>query len=112
MQRDFFSNIAHMLARVLGLSRTSPQGNSSAATFDNYLKFLLEVLQATEESDGNQQVVYPLLRANLDKLDNNLTDLLRNWATDILSEVEPDETQRIARRIFNFSRLIQEFPHI
>ena len=111
MQRDFFSNIAHMLARVLGLSRPSTQSNSPvAATADDDLNFLMEVLQATEESEGNQQVVYPLLQANLDKLDNHLINMLQSWANDILSEVEPDQAQRIAKKIWNFSWLIQEFP--
>ncbi|GCL37875.1 TPR repeat protein [Sphaerospermopsis reniformis] len=43
----------------------------SEADIETYLLFLLEVLQATAESQGNPQVVYPLLAANTDKL--NLT---------------------------------------
>jgi CHAT domain-containing protein/predicted LPLAT superfamily acyltransferase len=75
-----------------------------------YLNFLLEVLQATDENGVDKQVVYPLLQANLDKLDDTLIELLQNWGTAILSKAEPDEASRIVTTIHDFSILIQEFP--
>ncbi|MGB3510228.1 MAG: hypothetical protein WBA93_13515 [Microcoleaceae cyanobacterium] len=41
-----------------------------------YTDFLLKALQATADSNGNPEVVYPLLEANLDKLDHNFADIL------------------------------------
>ena len=52
------------------------------------LDFLIQVLRVTAESNGDSKVVYPLLQQNLDKLDDNFADLLRNWATATFSEVE------------------------
>jgi tetratricopeptide (TPR) repeat protein len=78
--------------------------------FKAYHDFLIEVLQATEESDADPQVVYPLLQANLDKLDNNFAQALRSWATATLSELEAEQTRRTAVAIGNFSKLIREFP--
>jgi hypothetical protein len=57
----------------------------------------LRVFQLIEESNGDQQKVYFLLRANLDKLDTHLTEVLRGWAKDKLSQVQSEEAQRIVR---------------
>jgi len=54
-------------------------------------------------------VVYPLLQANRDKLDNNFAQLLRSWATATLSELEAEHTRRTAVAIGNLSNLIREF---
>ncbi|MBR8833709.1 MAG: CHAT domain-containing protein [Stigonema ocellatum SAG 48.90 = DSM 106950] len=80
-------------------------------TPEDYMNFLLEVLQVTLESQGDKEAVYPLLEANLGKLDDNFTILLQRWATNTLSNAEADTAQRIAKPIFDFSKLIQEYPH-
>ncbi|MEA5581318.1 CHAT domain-containing tetratricopeptide repeat protein [Nodularia harveyana UHCC-0300] len=84
------------------------------ADIDTYLQFLLEVLQATKESGGNPQVVYPLLTANIDKLNLNFAQLLQAWATKILAEAEAEaeleKAQCFAVLIGEFSNLINEFP--
>ena len=72
--------------------------------------FLLKVLQATEESKGNAEKVYPLLEANIDKLDARLAELLQVWATTTLAEVKPEVAEEIAAVIVLFSNLIQQFP--
>jgi len=74
------------------------------------LQFLLEVLQATAKSEGNPQVVYPLLAANTDKLNLTFVKLLQLRATNTLEEAEPDTAKSIAVVIGNFSNLIQQFP--
>ncbi len=81
-----------------------------AATPQEYLQFLLQVLQAIADSDGNPQVVYPLLKANLDKLDDGLTQILQAWATQTLAEVEPQQAQYLAAVLVEFGNLIQQFP--
>ncbi|NET04411.1 MAG: CHAT domain-containing protein [Symploca sp. SIO2B6] len=75
-----------------------------------YIKFLDKVLQATEESKGNKKVVYPLLRANLDKLDENLAKELRRWLKVRRAEVRLSQESDIAAVIGNFSTLIKNFP--
>jgi tetratricopeptide (TPR) repeat protein len=76
-----------------------------------YHDFLIEVLQATEESSADPQVVYPLLEANQEKLDENFASVLRDWLTATLPEVEPEQAYGIAASVGNFSHLIQQFPH-
>ncbi|MCF4965822.1 CHAT domain-containing protein [Nostoc sp. CMAA1605] len=75
-----------------------------------YGQFLLEILQATEESNSNAEVIYPLLAANTDKLNDIFAQLLRHWATNTLAEVKPDAATFIAAIIGEFSNLIQQFP--
>ncbi|MBW4588525.1 MAG: tetratricopeptide repeat protein [Aetokthonos hydrillicola CCALA 1050] len=75
-----------------------------------YLEFLLQVLQATSESNGDPQVVYPLLEENIEKLDYILPEVLQSWAKDKLAEVETDTAEYIAGVIGNFSNLIGQFP--
>ena len=76
----------------------------------DYIDFLIEILQATGESEGDSKVVYPLLQQNLDKLDNNFADILQDWATAKFSQVEADVAEDIAYIISDFSYLINNFP--
>ncbi len=95
---DYLRDVARQLAEAM---ENSPS---------NQLNFLLQVLQATSDSNGDSQIVYPLLQQNLDLLDDNLAQVLRSWATATLAEVEPEQAQGIAGVIGNFSNLIQQFP--
>ncbi|NER27165.1 MAG: tetratricopeptide repeat protein [Symploca sp. SIO1C4] len=102
-------NFARQLVKAVGLSSASPT-SSRLPTADSQLNFLMDVLKATYKSNGKAEVVYPLLQANLDQLDDNLALLLRDWARATLAEVEPKLTRSIAVDIVNFSNRIQEFP--
>jgi tetratricopeptide (TPR) repeat protein len=96
---DFLTNLANQLAEGLKL----PSANSQ-------LDFLLRVLQVTEESDGNPNVIYPLLRDNLKLINDNLAAIMRNRVKETLLNLDNQE-----RRIFmtavlvNFSNAIQQF---
>ncbi|WP_293096514.1 CHAT domain-containing tetratricopeptide repeat protein [Moorena sp. SIO3I6] len=79
-------------------------------TYDAQLDFILQVLQATADSNGDAQIIYPLLAANTDKLDDRLAEQWRDWATSKLAQAEADEAKFIAAVIGNFSNLIQQFP--
>ncbi|NER02097.1 MAG: tetratricopeptide repeat protein [Okeania sp. SIO3C4] len=76
----------------------------------DYLDFLIEVLQATYKSQGNSKVIYPILQENLDKLDDNFIYALGSWAEARLPEVESSEAEDIAGILCNFSNLIKQFP--
>ncbi|MHC5823952.1 MAG: CHAT domain-containing protein, partial [Nostoc sp.] len=78
--------------------------------FEAYEQFLLDVLEATGDSRGDEQVVYRLLAANTDKLNDIFAEVLWNWATNTLQKVKPDVAKSMARVIGNFSGLISQFP--
>ncbi|MEB3885150.1 tetratricopeptide repeat protein [Lyngbya sp. CCY1209] len=75
-----------------------------------HLDFLLDVVQATADSNGDRQIVYPLLEKNLDKLDENLADILRDWATTRFKKVPKETAAFIASNIISFGNLIAQFP--
>ncbi len=86
--------------------------NSRKPTHKDYRAFLDKVLKTIRCAKGNQKDVYQFLEANLDKLDNNLAQKLRSWATAKLSEVEIREARRIAGNIGDFCNWIAQFPLI
>jgi CHAT domain-containing protein len=96
--------------RLLGSQPVEVLAIFANPQFQDYLQFLAEVLQATNESEDNPQVVYPLLAANQDKLDDNFIAALQNWAKATLPKVEPSQARSIAIDIGKFGNLIQQFP--
>jgi tetratricopeptide (TPR) repeat protein len=105
----FLIDVARQLAEALGwASSTLP--SSQFPVFNSQLEFLLQVLQLTQKCKGNPKGVYPLLQANLDKLDEDFAQLLQSWATAKFSTVEIEVRNGIAGVIGNFSNLIQSFP--
>ncbi|NEQ83620.1 MAG: tetratricopeptide repeat protein, partial [Moorea sp. SIO2I5] len=79
------------------------------ASSQDYLDFLMEVLRGTADSNGDPKVVYPLLEANLDKLDDNFIDILKNWASAKLSELEAETAEGIAKFFGKFSIIFKNF---
>ncbi|NEQ71284.1 MAG: tetratricopeptide repeat protein [Symploca sp. SIO2D2] len=81
-----------------------------AATPEEYGQFLIQVLKLIRESGGNPQKIYPLLQANLDKLDDGLTQILQVWATNTLAKVESQQAPLIAAILVSLGNLIAQFP--
>ncbi|MGB7443374.1 MAG: tetratricopeptide repeat protein, partial [Coleofasciculaceae cyanobacterium] len=77
---------------------------------DSLNPFIMRVLRATAESKGNSELVYPLLKENLDKLDDNFAWLLQDWGMGMLQDVDGEQARGIAAVIGEFSNLIQQFP--
>ena len=111
---DLLINLASQLIEALAMSGNATEmaadTSSATATPEEYHNFLMQVLRAIYESKGDQQVVYPLLQGNLEKLDDNLAQVLQAWATPTLAQVEPEQAQVIAAVIVNFSNLMAQFP--
>ncbi|WP_148292061.1 tetratricopeptide repeat protein, partial [Planktothrix agardhii] len=99
-EAEYLINLAEQLSAWLD-NTNSPE---------DYYNFLMEVLEAVSDSNGNPQIVYPLFQQNLDKLDENLAYILTNWATAQFKEVSLEEATYIAADIGNFANLIAEFP--
>jgi CHAT domain-containing protein len=82
---------------------------ATANTPQDYLNFLMEVLQKVQENP-NPQLIYPFWAQNLDKLDDNFRQILDSWARDKLTQVTTEQADSIAADIVNFSNLIAQFP--
>ena len=83
---------------------------SSTATPEEYLSFLIEVLQATSDSGGEPQAVYRILQQNFDKLDLNFAQGLQVWATSEFTKITSEDAASLAGVIVIFSNLINQFP--
>ena len=94
------------LATYLTTPETTP---ITQEDIDTYEQFLIEILQATADSNGDTQVIYPLLAANTDKLNHIFTELLRHWATNTLAKAKPDTAEYIAYVMVILSNLISQF---
>ncbi|NEO48246.1 MAG: CHAT domain-containing protein [Moorea sp. SIO4A3] len=79
-------------------------------TSDGQVDFILEVLQAIADSNGDHQVVEKLLEANIDKLNQTLADKLRAWATSKLAEAKPEQATSLSADIVEFSKIVAKFP--
>ena len=74
------------------------------------LAFLQRLLQLISKNNGDKQAVYPFLQENVEKLNEELAEVLRLWATEKLAQAQPNEVQSLATAIGDFSILISQFP--
>jgi len=101
---NWLKSLATQPREYLDSPRITPDLNA-------YRQFLKKVLLAIVDSSSDPQVVYPLLAANTDKLNENLSELLRlARVTNALAEEEADMAKSVAGAIGEFSNLIQQFP--
>ncbi|MEB3180719.1 MAG: CHAT domain-containing protein [Nostocaceae cyanobacterium] len=104
----FFTKLMTGMADAISNSQIA--GNPEI--FQEYWNLLNEVLQASllEFMSGSQDL-YPLLSANLDKLDETFVRILHGFGT-IVPELPPEseDKQTTTMAIAVFSNLIQQFP--
>ncbi len=86
------------------------QGLDRVLTSQDQFKLLMQVLQATSDSSGDPNVVYPILQAHVNWLDQGFLDLLNSWGSEALAQSDLEKVQTIASVIGNFSTLILQFP--
>ncbi|HBE20837.1 MAG TPA: hypothetical protein DEG17_10755 [Cyanobacteria bacterium UBA11149] len=72
--------------------------------------FLILVLREIWHNGLNQQVIYPLLQANIQQLTRKFVEILRTWARTTLNKVSSNQARNIATVIYHFSTLIRDFP--
>ncbi|MDZ8264664.1 MAG: tetratricopeptide repeat protein, partial [Nostoc sp. ChiQUE01b] len=107
---NWLQGLAMQLGEALNLDNKVDLQSLGEEEIQPYLQFLTEVLQATADSNGNSQVVYPLLAKNTEKVDGVLAEILRRSGTNTLEKAQADEAKNLAAIIVAFSNLIQKFP--
>jgi CHAT domain-containing protein/TPR repeat protein len=75
-----------------------------------YSQLLIELLKTTQESKGDNHKIYPLLKNNIDKLDDLLAAILSYWGKEKVRIVTKDVAASLAEVIVIFSSLIEQFP--
>jgi CHAT domain-containing protein/tetratricopeptide (TPR) repeat protein len=104
---DFAQDLAEQLGITLVFEEDAGEISNEP---EEQLQFLLEVLQSVSDSNGNFQVVYPLLQKNLRLLNDDIVAVLRAWVSSTFAKVEEDKKRSITTDIGNFSDLICDFP--
>ncbi len=74
------------------------------------LDFLLRLLQVISDSNGNPQIVYPILREKLNKLDDSFSALLRSCVAIWVPLEELEQARAIVANIVILSNLMTQFP--
>ncbi|NJN11041.1 MAG: tetratricopeptide repeat protein [Richelia sp. RM1_1_1] len=106
-------NLAHEIEENLNADVIASQkSNQRKATKEDSqaANFLMKILEATQYSNGSPEVVYPLLAANTNKLDNIFTKNLRYWMASFFEQTQANAAKSIAEAIGNFGSLIAQFP--
>ena len=100
------NRLMNIAASLLGANSST----SSNTTAQEYFDFLMQLLGTIHDSNGNRQKVDSLLASNLHLLDRDFACQLRSFATDTLSELEPELAHPLALDIYDLSQLLVEFP--
>jgi hypothetical protein len=77
---------------------------------EDYLAFWQEVLQSILDTDGNREVIYPILHRNLDKINEIFVQILLDWSGQLFPTLPTEEALYLADLLAQFSLLISEFP--
>ncbi|MFN9660960.1 MAG: hypothetical protein ACK6BC_11405, partial [Cyanobacteriota bacterium] len=100
---DCGQQITAFLQQLPDVSRGfSPSGEQEA--------FLMQLLQTIAECQGDPKVVYPLMRANLARLNGSLVELLREWWEGVLARAEQDQNLALAAVLVNLGVCLNQFP--
>ncbi|NCQ86688.1 MAG: CHAT domain-containing protein [Microcystis aeruginosa W13-18] len=83
--------------------------NPQAGSIEEYQEFLLEVLQAEDESN-DPGVVYPILQRRQHLLDDTFAQLLQEWARNKFSQGKAEQVAFMAGVIQNLCNKLQQFP--
>ena len=109
MHRNYLQKISRKITEKLELSLFKSNRDAKIAPiFDSQVDFLLQLLQASADSDGDAKVIHSLLEANQKKLDMNFAQVLRSWATATLLDLDPESAQNTVIDVLNFSHQLQD----
>ena len=78
---DDANSLMTLSGHLMGTYGNTMLDKSSPST---YLEFLREVLQVTADSKGDRNLIYALLRDNINLVNDNFAVVLRNWARETL----------------------------
>ena len=105
---DDANSLMTLAAHLMGTYGNTMPDKSSPST---YLTFLTEVLQVTADSKRDRNVIYPLLRDNLNLVNDNFAVALQNWARETLPNSDSQDIRiSLIEAVGNFCNAIREFP--
>ena len=103
---DDANSLMTIAGHLMGSYSNTTVEKSSPST---YCKFLAEVFQATQGSNGARHVIYDLLRDNLNLINDNLAVVLQKWVMENLSNLDSQDRRTFVVIICYFSNALLEF---
>ncbi|MGK7954626.1 MAG: CHAT domain-containing protein [Crocosphaera sp.] len=77
---------------------------------EDYLTFLIEILEAEFQSNSDYKIIYSVLQDNIDKLDETFARLIQQWLKYIFTDLKSEEQYLISGLIENLCIDIAQFP--
>ena len=106
---DFLRNQVSQLGQLLGMDDDEDSDNSEEESPQEYENFILELLQAEQDSHSDVAVVYPILAQWQHLLNPHFSEILQQVAESFIAE-NPDETANIVALLENLITRIRDFP--
>ncbi|GAX34481.1 CHAT domain-containing protein [Nodularia sp. NIES-3585] len=96
--------------RSVTTATDASNSRSESANFLQIPPLVDEIFKTIGESQGNLQVVYRLLQANRDKLNDNFLQQYHKWAISTLQNANLETAEMLATLIIGFSSLMYKSP--
>ena len=106
---SFLRNLASQVGELLDANDDGDSDNSESENPQEYANFILELLQAEQDSKGDIKVIYPMLAERQHLLNHRFAEILQQLAENLIAEY-PEAIESIVAIIENLSIDISDFP--
>ena len=108
-QANYLRNLASQLGQFLGMNDEGDSDNSEGENPQEYANFILDLLQAEQDSNSDIKVIYPMLAGRQHLLNDRFAEILQQVAPNLIAE-HPEAIEVILGLIGNLSIHINDFP--
>jgi tetratricopeptide (TPR) repeat protein len=106
----FLRNLASQLGQFLDMKDKGDSDNSEDKNSEEYLNFILELLQAEQDSKSDITVIYPMLAGRQHLLNHRFAEILQQIVQKLIADENPETIRSILGIIGNLSINITNFP--
>ncbi|MEG4441634.1 tetratricopeptide repeat protein [Microcoleus sp. AT9_B5] len=106
---NYLRNLASQLGQFLGMNDDGDSDNSEGENPQEYANFILNLLQAEEDSNSDIKVIYPMLAGRQHLVNARFAEILQQVAQNFIAE-HPEAIEFILCLIGNSSNHISDFP--
>ncbi|WP_293341293.1 CHAT domain-containing protein [Microcoleus sp. CAWBG58] len=107
---NFLRNLASQLGQFIDMNDDGDSNNSQGENPQEYVNFILELLQAEADSKGDIKVIYPMLARRQHLLNLRFAEILPQVAERLLDGKNPETISSIVGLIGKLSIDISNFP--
>jgi Tetratricopeptide repeat len=107
---NFLRNLASQLGQFIDMKDEGDSDNSEDENSEEYVNFILELLQAEVESNSDITVIYPMLAGRQHLLNHRFAKILQQIAQKLSADENPETIRSSLGIIGNLSINITNFP--